>query len=56
MIKIVVPCFNESLRLDFQEFRDLLEFENLNIIFVDDSSNDNTLELLKNFRKKVLKA
>ena len=50
MIKffIVVPCYNEEKRLDLNHF---YQFSQQNkeykILFVDDGSNDNTLDILK---------
>ncbi len=49
---IVIPCYNEAKRLQFEQFASFLkENENYLICFVNDGSKDNTLELLNEFRK-----
>lgn len=42
---IIIPCYNEALRLDFQQFRDI--DKSIVFLFVNDGSQDNTLELLR---------
>lgn len=45
--RIVVPCYNESKRLNPKAFIDALEDDcNLNFLFVDDGSTDNTSNIL----------
>lgn len=44
-ILIIVPCFNEELRLKVDEFNNYAS-ENLQILFANDGSNDNTLDLI----------
>ena len=55
-ISIIVPCFNEEkalplfyeeLNKNIKEFPETVEFE---ILFVDDGSKDNTLEVIKNLQ------
>jgi dolichyl-phosphate beta-glucosyltransferase len=49
---IVVPCFNEVARLQCSPFFDFLrEVEGVDILFVNDGSRDNTLELLQAMRE-----
>ncbi len=49
---IVVPCYNEAQRLSQDEFRVLLEAEDISLLFVDDGSTDNTLEVLEAFAEE----
>lgn len=56
-ISIIVPCYNEkeSLPLFYEELtKNINDFENVNfeIIFVNDGSNDETLEVIKNLANK----
>ncbi|MGL4956954.1 MAG: glycosyltransferase [Bacteroidales bacterium] len=47
---IVIPCYNESKRLNFRAFTAFLQKQlSVYILFVNDGSNDNTLELLQHF-------
>jgi glycosyltransferase involved in cell wall biosynthesis len=44
---IVVPCYNESMRLRLEEFKNYLNDKtNVSFIFVNDGSTDNTLEII----------
>lgn len=43
-ICLVIPCYNEAKRLDFNKFKSV----NCYYLFVNDGSNDNTLEIIKN--------
>lgn len=43
---LIVPCYNESKRIDFQKFNQYTS--DCYFIFVNDGSTDNTLELLNN--------
>lgn len=44
---IVVPCYNESMRLRLDEFENYLNDKtNVSFIFVNDGSTDNTLEII----------
>ena len=52
----ILPCFNEELNLqklltDFFNFYKSKKF-NINIVIINDGSNDNSLKLLKKFKKK----
>ena len=50
---IVIPCYNEALRLDFGVFESFIKASNsINFLFVNDGSVDNTLELLQQFKSK----
>ena len=56
-ISIIVPCYNEkeSLPLFYEELtKNINDFENVNfeIIFVNDGSNDETLDVIKNLANK----
>ncbi len=45
---IVIPCYNEAKRLQWQVFRDYLAAHSgIRFLFVDDGSSDNTIEVLK---------
>lgn len=47
---IVVPCYNEGLRLSVADFEQFLDGSQVRLVFVDDGSSDNTLELLEQLR------
>lgn len=50
---IVVPCYNESKRLDFKSFISTIENEpNLSFLFVDDGSTDATIKVLNAIKEK----
>ena len=52
---IVIPTFNESKRLNVQRFHEFfgsVKSKNTLVIFSNDGSNDNTLEVLKEIKKK----
>lgn len=56
-ISVIVPCYNEkdSLPLFYDELnKNINKFENVEfeIIFVNDGSNDDTLEMIKNMARK----
>ena len=47
---IIIPCYNESDRLEFDKFKQFLEqHEEFSFIFVNDGSSDNTGDLLREF-------
>ncbi len=50
---IVIPCYNESERLKVDQFNSLIQQPNLELLFVNDGSNDNTEQQLKEFIKKT---
>ena len=50
---VVVPCFNEALRLQTQAFCDFLErSKNVTLVFVDDGSTDDTPLVLERLRQQ----
>lgn len=52
-ICIIIPCYNESKRIQINEFDEFIkDSENIYILFVNDGSTDNTLEILNSFRSK----
>lgn len=51
VLGIAVPCFNESSRINVSYFEALASSENINLLFVNDGSTDNTLEILKSMSK-----
>lgn len=44
---IVVPCYNESCRLPVSDFQKFLDQPGAALLFVDDGSKDNTVEVLR---------
>ncbi len=47
---IIIPCYNESKRLPFDQFANFLKFnKDYQVCFVNDGSKDNTLECLEDF-------
>jgi len=48
---IVVPCYNEELRLPVDEFQRYLRESQVTFVFVDDGSRDKTFDLLENLRQ-----
>ena len=44
---IIIPCFNEASRLNFNFFEAFLERPDLELLFVDDGSSDDTAARLK---------
>jgi dolichyl-phosphate beta-glucosyltransferase len=49
---IVVPCYNEALRIDVSAFVDLAESGSLRLLFVDDGSTDGTETVLDRLRRE----
>jgi dolichyl-phosphate beta-glucosyltransferase len=50
---VVVPCFNEALRLQTQAFSDFLDRSaNVTLVFVDDGSTDDTPLVLERLRQR----
>ncbi len=48
---IVVPCYNEELRLPVDQFLRFLDESQVSLVFVDDGSRDKTLDRLECLRK-----
>lgn len=44
---LVIPCYNEASRLDFEEVRRLVEHPRVRVLFVDDGSQDATREVIQ---------
>ncbi len=55
-ISVVVPCFNEedAIKFFYEEIKEVFKnnLDSLEIIFVDDGSRDNTLQIIKDYSKK----
>lgn len=51
-ISIVVPCYNESNRFNFEYFDNLIKIKKTRWIFVNDGSSDQTSEILKAYCNK----
>jgi glycosyltransferase involved in cell wall biosynthesis len=49
---IVVPCYNEELRLQVDQFEQFLDKSQISLVFVDDGSRDNTIERIESLRGK----
>jgi len=49
---IVVPCYNEGLRLPADQFEQFLDKSQIRFVFVDDGSRDNTIERIESLRVK----
>lgn len=51
---IIVPCYNESSRLDVPEYTNfLLKYQEIHFIFVNDGSQDHTLDYLQRIKDKA---
>ena len=50
---IVVPCYNEALRLPVASFRKFLGESQVRFVFVDDGSKDATIQVLANLRDEA---
>ena len=54
-ISVIVPCYNEeeSIPLFYAEMKKVIEDMNVNfeIIFINDGSRDNTLDIIRNLSK-----
>lgn len=47
-IAVIVPCFNEELRVPIQYWREIVRTENeIKWLFIDDGSSDRTFEILQ---------
>ena len=47
---IVIPCYNEAQRLPVDQFREFLPEHDIDFVFVDDGSKDNTAERIEAVR------
>jgi glycosyltransferase involved in cell wall biosynthesis len=48
---IIIPCYNEEKRLDVTAFLNFIQKENdFHLCFVNDGSNDNTIDILKDIQ------
>ncbi len=45
-VAIIIPCYNESKRLDLNEIKNLITNSSITIFFVNDGSKDKTLEVI----------
>jgi len=50
LLHVVVPVFNEEKRFNYQFWLDLVSIRKLKILFINDGSTDNTLQLLEELR------
>ena len=50
-IAIIIPCYNEELRLDFDKVTTFLQQSNISVYFANDGSTDKTAELALEFIK-----
>jgi glycosyltransferase involved in cell wall biosynthesis len=50
---VVIPCYNEAERLDFDEFARFSSFPDIELLFVNDGSTDHTLNELQSFAKTM---
>ena len=48
-ITLIVPCFNESKRLNFEYFVKIMESKKIKLVFVNDGSTDDTQTMLNDF-------
>lgn len=46
-VHIVVPCFNEVERFDFNYWNEILRIPGISLLFVDDGSSDHTFKVFK---------
>ncbi len=44
-ISLIIPCYNEALRINFNEFKN---FKDIFFLFVNDGSTDNTFSIINN--------
>lgn len=52
---IVIPCYNEENRLKLSDYQSFIEQNpKYTLCFVNDGSTDRTLEVLKNFQRKLM--
>ncbi len=52
-VSVIIPCYNEARRLDLEEFSAWISYSrDTHLLFVDDGSSDNTLQVLKELRAR----
>jgi len=51
-VAIVVPCYNEAKRLPVRRFEEFFQKSDIDFLFVDDGSRDNTKEVLNALRDR----
>ena len=52
-ISLVVPCYNEARRLNLERIHEfLIQSQEVRLLFVDDGSRDETLEILHRFQQQ----
>jgi len=49
---LVVPCFNEGLRLEVEKFDSLIRDTRVNLLFVNDGSTDSTLQKISEIQQR----
>ena len=49
LLFLVVPCYNESKRIDFEYFDKIANIVGVKLLFVDDGSRDNTLNMIESY-------
>jgi dolichyl-phosphate beta-glucosyltransferase len=49
-IFLIVPCFNEAIRLNIDYWSEVAAIKNVKLVFVDDGSKDGTYEILKMYK------
>jgi dolichyl-phosphate beta-glucosyltransferase len=53
LIGLVIPCYNEENRLDVNTYISFLkQNKNINLLFINDGSNDNTIDVIKTITSK----
>jgi dolichyl-phosphate beta-glucosyltransferase len=50
-VTIIIPCYNEAHRLPLQEYKQFLSESQVDLLFVNDGSSDETLEVLESLKE-----
>lgn len=50
---VIIPCYNEADRIDFKAYQEGIKNTHLDILFVDDGSQDSTVEKLNVLKSNV---
>lgn len=53
-VAIIIPCYNESKRLDYKNLEQLFLSSDVDIFFANDGSSDNTVEVINKILNKHL--